>query len=82
MAYVVLRALRQFGLPETELAHAQCDTVRLKLLKIGAVIRLSVRRVYVSLSESYPFREVFVRVWDKLRRLAAFTPLPVPAPSG
>ena len=82
VAYVVLRALREFGLPETEWAHAQCDTVRLKLLKLGAVIRVSVRRVYVSLSESYPFREVFMRVWDTLRRLTGCAPRPAPVPSG
>jgi len=82
VAYIVLRALREFGLPQTELAHAQCDTVRLKLLKIGAVIRISVRRVYVSLSESYPYRAVFVRVWENLRRLVAFAPTPAPVPTG
>jgi hypothetical protein len=82
VAYIVLRALREFGLPETELAHAQCDTLRLKLLKIGAVLRVSVRRVYVSLSESYPFREVFVRVWNKLRGLVVPAPLPVAVASG
>ncbi len=74
VAYIVLRALRQFGLSQTELAQAQCDTIRLKLLKIGAVIRLSVRRVSVSLSESYPFREVFVRVWETLRTLMIPSP--------
>jgi Transposase DDE domain group 1 len=80
VAYIVMRALRQFGLQQTELAHAQCDTIRLKLLKIGAIIRISVRRVYVSLSESYPFRSVFLRVYENLCQVA----LPVPAvvPSG
>jgi hypothetical protein len=70
VAYIVMRALRQFGLPQTELAQAQCDTIRLKLLKIGAVIQVTVRRVWVSLSESYPFREVLVQVWEKLHGLA------------
>jgi hypothetical protein len=70
VAYIVLRALRQFGLPHTELAQAPCDTIRLKLRKIGAVIAVTVRRVGVSLSESYPFRAVWVQVWDKLRSLA------------
>ena len=81
VAYLLLRALRQFGLPQTELAQAQCDTIRLKLLKIGAVIRISVRRVYVSLSESYPFRAVFERVFANLRRLLvpAWTPAVVPS---
>lgn len=69
VAYVVLRALREFGLRETELAAAQCDTIRLKLLKIGAVVRCSVRRVSVSLSEAYPFRDVFERVWRRIQML-------------
>jgi hypothetical protein len=75
VAYIVLRALREYGLAETELAQAQSDTIRVKLLKIGAVIRVSVRRVAVSLSEAYPLREVFVRVWEKLSALR------VPAPA-
>lgn len=85
VAYVVMRALRHFGLAETALAPAQCDTIRLKLLKIGAVIRISVRRVYVALSEAYPLRELFERVVEKLRALPQLpvpTPLPDAAPSG
>jgi hypothetical protein len=78
VAYIVMRALRHFGLPQTELAQAQCDTVRLKLLKIGAVIRISVRRVYVSLSESYPFRDTFLQVYENLRRVVLPTPAVVP----
>lgn len=70
VAYIVMRALREFGLAETELAPAQCDSIRVKLLKIGAVIRVTVRRVWVALSEAYPFRELFRRVCDNLRRLA------------
>jgi hypothetical protein len=76
VAYIVLRALRQFGLAQTELAPAQAGTIRLKLLKLGAVVRVSVRRVWVALSEAYPLRQAFVRVWENLRRLA------VPAPGG
>jgi hypothetical protein len=76
VAYIVLRALREFGLAQTELAPAQCDTLRLKLLKIGAVVRFSVRRVYVALSEAYPLRELFGRV---LKKLQALPLLPVPA---
>jgi hypothetical protein len=52
VAYIVLRALRQYGLAETELAQAQGDTIRVKLLKIGAVIGVHVRRVTVALSEA------------------------------
>lgn len=74
VAYVLLRALRQFGLAETELAQAQCDTIRVQLLKVGAVIGVSVRRVAVALSEAYPLRTVFVRVWERLRALAERVP--------
>jgi len=77
VAYVVLRALRQHGLAQTELAPAQAGTIRLKLLKLGAVVRVSVRRVWVALSEAYPLRAVFVRAWANLRALAA-----APAPAG
>jgi hypothetical protein len=70
VAYVVLRALRQFGLAQTELAQAQCETIRVKLLKLGAVVRVTVRKVWLSLSESYPLRELFGRVVERLRQLA------------
>jgi hypothetical protein len=69
VAYVLLRALREHGLAQTELAQAQVETIRVRLLKIGAVIRVSVRRVAVSLSEAYPLRAVFVRVWEQLSAL-------------
>jgi hypothetical protein len=71
VAYLVLRALRQFGLPQTELAQAQCDTMRVKLLKVGAVVRVSARKVWVALSEAYPLRAVFAQAWQNLRRLLA-----------
>ena len=80
VAYVVLRALREYGLKDTPMANAQCDTIRVKLLKIGARVRVSVRRVLVSLSESYPFQELFARVWANLRALVV--PQPTRAPSG
>ena len=54
VAYVVLRSLREFGLADTPLATAQADTIRVRLLKIGAVIRVTVRKVWIALSESYP----------------------------
>jgi len=69
VAYVLLRALRAFGLAETELAQTQCATIRVKLLKIGAVVGVSVRRVVVALSEAYPLRELFRRVWENLQGL-------------
>jgi hypothetical protein len=69
VAYVVMRALREYGLKDTPMAKAQCDTIRVKLFKIGARVRVSVRRVLVSMSESYPFQELFARVWANLRAL-------------
>jgi hypothetical protein len=68
VAYLLMRALREFGLQDTELAPAQCDTIRLKLLKIGAVIRVTVRKVWVSLSEAYPLQETFRQVCRHLQR--------------
>jgi len=59
VAYTLLAALRRLGLKGTELAKAQCGTIRLKLLKIGAQIRVTVRKVWISLAESCPYRRVF-----------------------
>jgi len=53
-AYVLMQTLRRLGLNGTSMARAQCDTIRLQLFKIGAHIRLSVRRVRIAFSESYP----------------------------
>jgi hypothetical protein len=67
-AYVLLQALRQHGLKNTPLAQSRCDTIRLKLLKIGAVVRVSVRRIWFSLAQSYPYRSIFRQVFENLRR--------------
>jgi hypothetical protein len=74
IAYTLLAALRRLGLTGTELAHAQCDTIRLKLLKIGALIRVTVRKVWISLSESFPYRDLFIRVY---RNLVSRPPVPL-----
>ena len=67
VAYVLLQALREYALRDTPLASARCDTIRLKLLKIGARVRVTVRRVWFSLAESYPYRDVFEQVVANLR---------------
>ena len=67
MAYVLLQMLRQLGLEGTELAKAQCATIRLKLLKIGALVRISVRKVWVSLASGYPYVALFGQVHENLR---------------
>jgi len=69
VAYTLMQALRRLALAGTELAHAQCETIRRKLLKIGARIKVSVRKIWVSLSESCPVAELFIRVYENLRRL-------------
>jgi len=74
VAYVLMTALQRLGLQGTELAKAQCDTIRLKLLKIGAQIWVTVRKVWVCLAESYPYRAIFQRVYENLVRVC---PIPL-----
>ena len=62
MAYVLVSGLRRLGLKATELAAAQAATIRLRLLKIGALVRVTVRRVWISLPRSYPWPDLFERV--------------------
>jgi hypothetical protein len=66
LAYTLLEALRRIGLAGTELARAQCGTIRLKLLKIGAVLVRNTRRVKFLLAASYPHRELFATVVARL----------------
>ena len=56
MAYVLLEALRRIGLTATKLADATCGSIRLKLLKIGALVRISVRRVKIAMTSTHPWR--------------------------
>jgi len=66
VAYVLVRALREFGLKGTTLETAQADTIRLRLLKVGAVIRVTVRKVWIALSGAYPWQDLFGRVYDQV----------------
>ena len=59
MAYVLICALRRLGLKHTEFAEATCGTIRLKLLKIGALVRTSVRRVMVAIASAFPHQSEF-----------------------
>ncbi len=67
LAYVLLQALRRLGLRGTELARAQVSTLRLKLLKIGAQIRVTVRRVWVAMATGYAHQLLFQTVYQQLR---------------
>jgi len=66
-AYVLMAQLRRLGLAGTALAQAQCDTMRLKMLKIGARIRVTSRRVWVMLSSAYPYQAVFLQAFENLQ---------------
>lgn len=66
-AYVLMCALRRMGLSGTEMAKAQCGTIRLKLLKLGAQTKITVRKVWISLSASYPYAELFRQVFENIR---------------
>jgi hypothetical protein len=68
-AYILMQTLRRLGLKGTELAQAQCDTIRLKLFKIGAQIQVTVRKVWISFSESYPYLSLFQKVLARLQQI-------------
>jgi hypothetical protein len=68
MAYTMLQAIRHYGLRGSELARAQAGTIRLRLLKIGTLVRLSTRRVVVSFSSAYPLQALFAQVLAGLQR--------------
>ena len=67
VAYVLVQGLRRLGLKATELAEAQVSTIRTKLLKIGAQIRVTVRKIWVSMASSYPWPGLYQQVWTNLR---------------
>jgi hypothetical protein len=69
VAYLLMQALRRLALKGTPMEKARCDTIRLKLLKIGAQVKITVRKVWVSLAEGCPYQEIFLRAHENLRRL-------------
>lgn len=71
MAYVLLCALRRIGLHHTQFAEATCGTIRLKLLKIGALVRVSVRRIKVAMASAHPWQCEFALAHARLRQAAA-----------
>lgn len=78
-AYLLVHGVRRLGLKGTQLARAQVATIRLRLRKIGAQIRVTARTVWVSLASSYPLREVFARAWVQLRCGGQLQARPEPA---
>lgn len=67
VAYVLLCELRRVGLKGTQLARAQCTTIRNKLLKIGASVSVSVRRVWLRFASGYPYQKLFAQILENLR---------------
>jgi hypothetical protein len=70
MAYVLLCALRRIALQHTQLAKATCGTIRLKLLKIGALVRTSVRRIKFAMASGYPYQRDFALAHAQLIKAA------------
>jgi hypothetical protein len=69
VAYVLVNEVRRLALAGTQMEQAQCGTIREKLLKIGAQVVVSVRRVVVRLASSYRYQELFEKVYRALSRL-------------
>ena len=67
LAYTMIEALRRLALKGTDWAQARVDTIRLKLFKIGAIIRISVRRIVLQLSSVYPWKDIFAQAFHALR---------------
>ena len=67
LAYVLVHALRRLGLRGTDWAEAQVETIRLRLLKIAAQVRVSARRIWVGYSGAYPWKKFFAAAWSALR---------------
>ena len=71
MAYILVNALRRIALTATRLADASCGTIRLKLLKIGAQVRISVRRIKFAMASAFPCTDVFQTAWAALNSAAS-----------
>jgi hypothetical protein len=69
VAYVILNIFREYLLRGTKYSEIHCETIRLKFLKIGAQIKESVRRYYISFSESYVFKEWFIKISEKIKTI-------------
>jgi len=67
LAYTLMNGLRRLGLKATTMATAQVGTIRLKVLKIGALIQVTIRKVWVRMASSYPYRALFSQVLQQLR---------------
>ena len=69
LAYVLINTLREKILHDTDLADARCETIRLKLFKIAAKVRVTVRRIWISMASSYPWQDRYRDIWKRLEKL-------------
>lgn len=67
IAYCLMRAFREYGLSNTIFKSAQCLTIRLKIFKVAAKIKVSVRKIWISFSEAYPYQNVFFQIKRNLK---------------
>ena len=74
LAYVLMHALRRLALQETAMAQAQCHTIRVRLMKIGARVTFSIRRIYISMASGCPFQDVFAAALRNLQILLPIRP--------
>ena len=65
VAYMLMEAFRRLGLRSSTMERAQCNTIRLKLFKVGAVIKITAKRVYILFASSYPYQALFNSIYKK-----------------
>src|SRR6266852_4756807 len=68
LAYILINELRRVGLEGTKLEHAYVGTIRLRLLKVAAVVTVSVRRIRLAFSSAFPMWQVFRQAMEKIKR--------------
>ena len=66
---MLIETVRRIGLKDTSLAKAQCSTIRLKLLKIGAQVQVTVRRVWFRMASSCPYADVFEQAYTNIQNI-------------
>ena len=66
LACTLMLGLRRLGLRGSEWARAQTETIRRRLLKIGVRVKVSARRVWLSLADGWPYQQLFEQVWRNL----------------
>ena len=67
LAYVLVSAIRRIALKETRMSQATCGTIRLKLFKIGARVKVSVRRFSIHLASACPYQDVFAQALQNIQ---------------